>query len=51
MVGTRGEQRRWHDDGEQLYPRAVSQGRSTAADRGGFRLDGDEDLLPRKVIH
>jgi hypothetical protein len=28
----------------------VSQGRSTAADRGGFRLDGGEDLSTRSVI-
>jgi hypothetical protein len=30
---------------------AVSKGRSIAADRGGFQLDDDEDLLPREVIH
>ena len=29
----------------------MNQGRSTAADRGGFQLDDDEDLLPREVIH
>jgi hypothetical protein len=29
----------------------MSQGKSTAADRGGFQLDGGEDLLPREVIH
>jgi hypothetical protein len=34
-----------------LYLRAVSQGRSTTADRGGFQLDGGEDLLTREVIH
>jgi hypothetical protein len=30
---------------------AMNQGRSIAADRGGFQLDDDEDLLPREVIH
>jgi hypothetical protein len=29
----------------------MNQGRSTAADRGGFQLDDAEDLLPREVIH
>jgi hypothetical protein len=41
----RGGQRRRLDDGEQLYPRAVSKGRGTAASRGDIQLNGGEDLL------
>jgi hypothetical protein len=39
----RGGQRRRLDDGEPLYPRAVSKGRGIAASRSGVQLTGGED--------
>jgi hypothetical protein len=48
-----GESRRcggevWTRGGHRDDTMAVSKGRSTAADRGGFQLDGDEDLSTPK---